>query len=273
MAVGDREKEIWARLQSRMAKWCTTWRDRVNETAVPPEVLRKRQNGRAISNEEVFEALVLAILSNQTDWRTIKKVRPELKQQFDCYDISKYAERTDEQIEALVSWFKEWRAGSQTRRKNLRRLRDTACQLSHETATLDAFFSQCIEQHDNNPHLAVFALGRDSAWKLPGFGPALSAEALRNLGYDIAKPDRHVLRAVGQWGLVDFERWADKSNRRAPHASDYELQLAMDAVRDFAGIIGEQVTFTDSVIRTACAKGGAWLTNEDLKKIAYAPAA
>jgi endonuclease III len=262
-----RKEEIWVRLQSRMTKWCATWRDHVSETAVPSETLRKRMAGSVFSDEEVFEALVLAILSNQTDWRTIKNVRHELKDRFDGYDFREYGKRSDEQIEPLVSWFKERRAGSQTRRNDLRRLRDTAKLLGETNSMLDLHFIRCIEQHENNPHLAVFALGRESGWKLPGFGPALSAEALRNLGYDIAKPDRHVLRAVGQWGLVEFKRWTDKSNRRAPPASDLELQLAMDAIRDFAVAVGERVTFTDSVIWTACAKGGAWLTNDELREI------
>lgn len=265
----DAKRRIWQRLEVRMTDWCESWRDRVNETAVRPHVVSRRRSGVPFSNEEVFKGLILAILSNQTDWRSIQKLNAmELSTRFDHFDVRKYAEKTDVALEELTSWFKDKKAGSQTRRNDLRRLRDTARKLVLFAETgLDSYLQQCIQEKGGKPERAVFAFGRDSPWKLQGFGPALSAEALRNLGYDIAKPDRHVLRAVGQWNLVEFRRWPDRSNRRAPEPTDDELLLGMEAISGLAKAINETVTFTDSVIWTACAKGGAWLTNQELNEI------
>lgn len=265
----DRKRRIWNQLESRLDDWCSTWLDHVNRTAVKPEVIARRRGGGRFSNEEVFEALVLAILSNQTDWRPIQRVRPELSERFDGFDIQAYAEKKDDELDGLVAWFKERKAGSQTRPNDLKRLRETAKKLRQFTSSgLDAFFQSCIEASGGKAESAVFALGGVPRWKLPGFGPALSAEALRNLGYDIAKPDRHVLRAVGQWDFVEFRCWPDRSGTNAPQPSKDELLLAMGAVSDFAKAINKTTTFTDSVIWTACAKGGAWLTNKELKALA-----
>jgi len=78
---------------------------------------------------------------------------------------------------------------------------------------------------------------------LPGFGIALAAEALRNLGFDLAKPDRHVCRAMGSWGLVRFERWNQKGPYTPPLTRPGELVAAMSAVRLLARINKVAVTF------------------------------
>ena len=110
-------------------------------------------------------------------------------------------------------------------------------------------------------------LGTSTEWKLKGFGVPLAAEALRNIGYNLSKPDRHILRAVGSFKLVNFDRWVDKTGIKAPKPSISNLRKAMIAVDKLAKEINEETTFVDSVIWTACAKGGVRLTNEELAEI------
>jgi endonuclease III len=262
MASGDRERAIWERLKSRMAAWCETWSEKVTETAVSEEVLQRRRSGGQFSNQEVFEGLVLAILSNQTDWSRIKKLRgQELSGAFDGFEIEQYAKRTDAEIENLNSWFKERKAGSRTRLNDLRRLRETAQKLiAHHGGWIDSYFSDCIAESGAQPAKAVFEIGGASKWKLPGYGPALSAEALRNIGYDLAKPDTHILRAVRQWELVNF------NSASQPRAE--ELRQAMEAIDRFAAAIQVRCTYADSVIWTACSLRGPHLSDAELKQIA-----
>lgn len=262
MASGDREKAIWERLKSRMEAWCETWPERVNETAVSEEVLRRRQSGGQFSNQEVFEGLVLAILSKQTDWSRIKKLRgQELSGAFDGFEIEKYAKRTEAEIENLNSWFQERKAGSRTRVSDLKKLRETAQKLlAHHGSWIDSYFSDCIAESGGQPTKAVFAIGGAPKWKLPGYGPALSAEVLRNIGYDLAKPDTHILRAVRQWDLVSF--------RSASQPKAEELRQAMEAIDRFAAAIRVRCTYADSVIWTACSVGGPHLSDAELKQIA-----
>ena len=102
---------------------------------------------------------------------------------------------------------------------------------------------------------------------MPGFGIALAAEALRLLGLDLCKPDRHILRAVGAWSLVDFRRWDRKGDFTPPQADTTELRATMLAVRAIARANGLGVSYVNSVIWTAGAVSGARLANEEFKMI------
>lgn len=63
-----------------------------------------------------------------------------------------------------------------------------------------------MDRHDGDPKQVSLSLGLPrNRYKLPSFGVALAAEAMKNLGFDVAKPDRHILRAAGLFGLVGFK--------------------------------------------------------------------
>ena len=111
-------------------------------------------------------------------------------------------------------------------------------------------------------------LGNSRDWKLPGFGIALAAEALRMLGLDLCKPDRHVLRAIGSWNLVQFAKWDEKGAFTAPQARPGELLATMLAVGALAEANGLGVSRANSVIWTAGAVSGARLTNAQFRALA-----
>ena len=47
--------------------------------------------GRTWSDDEVFEALLLAVLSSNTDWSKIERVRAELSDLFSGFSLKSYA--------------------------------------------------------------------------------------------------------------------------------------------------------------------------------------
>src|SRR5690606_25192158 len=144
-------------------------------------------------------------------------------------------------------------------KQGLQRLRTCAEKLDahrRDRGSADSYFTR-LEEQANTPERMAVELGGGGMWKLPGFGVALSAEALRNLGFDVSKPDRHILRAVGTWRLMSFARWPDRSGRNSPAASPQELYSTMLAVKDMARANDESATWVDSTIWTACARGGA----------------
>jgi hypothetical protein len=131
------------------------------------------------------------------------------------------------------------------------------------------YFVEVIRSVGGDPKRAALELGRVGGdWKLPGFGVPIAAEALRNLGFDLSKPDRHVCRAVGSFGLVEFRRWTDRSGTKAPSPRIEEMMKVMAAVESFARGVGVRATFLDNAIWLLCARSGCHLTNEELSALA-----
>lgn len=135
--------------------------------------------------------------------------------------------------------------------------------------TAESYFTSLIHQLDGDPKQAAICLGSRSEHKLPAFGVTLAAEALKNLGYDVAKPDRHVTRAVASFGLVHFRNWSQRDGQAAPSLSSRSSYLAvMRAVEDIASSAGMPVVLVDNAIWLLCAKSGLYLTNPELSDLA-----
>ena len=97
----------------------------------------------------------------------------------------------------------------------------------------------------------------------------MAAEALKNLGFDVAKPDRLVKRAVASFGLVPCANWPDRNGRAAPSFSSSKSLLAvMGAVQDIAAAAGTHVVMVDNAIWLLCAKSGLYLSNPELADMA-----
>ena len=112
--------------------------------------------------------------------------------------------------------------------------------------------------------LAVALGGARSVHKLAGLGVPLVAESLKNIGYDLAKPDRHINRAAVCFGMVEFPRWRDRSARNTPALTEADLLTVMQAMEMFSREVGQFVTFVDNAVWLLCAKSGVWLSNPDL---------
>jgi endonuclease III len=263
------ERCLWHRLQERMDQWNPAWRDQVGGPAAEKSLARRR-NGDPFSDDEIFEGLLLAVLSGNTRWSTVERIQAELTGPFEDFSLPAYADKTDVEVTALVPWFSERKAGSTGLKAGLIRLRDTAALLdrhSRDHGSADTYFLDALREAGGEPEDLAVALGSSKRWKLPGFGIALAAEALRNIGFDLCKPDRHVLRCIAAWGLVEFANWPQASDFTAPKATPAELRQAMYAVREIAEANGAGVSYATSMIWTAGALSGARLTNNELAGI------
>ena len=225
----------------------------------------------ALQNRLLMLAFAVALLSGNTRWERIEAIRAELSEPFVGFDPAAFAARDERWVEQrVIPWFRAHRAGSAGLRGGLLRLREPAAILSGKgphgsaAAFLDAVFAAA----GGSPEQAAMLLGKSKEWKLPGFGIALAAEGLRLLGYDLCKPDRHVMRAVAAWGLVEFARWERKGPFTPPQARPPELLATMLAVRALAEANGLAVTRANSAIWTAGAVSGARLTNAELAALA-----
>lgn len=264
------ERCIWDMLQRRLEAWHPEWRSCIGGPASRYRLAR-RQRGERFSDAEIFEGLLLALLSGNTQWSTVERIHPELAGPFDKFSLGGFAGKSDSEIAALVPWFSARKAGSTGLGAGLVRLRDTAARLAGyaaEYGSADAYFMDALRDAGGEPEDLAVAIGTSKRWKLPGFGIALAAEALRNIGFDLCKPDRHVLRAMGSWKLVDFANWPEESEFTAPKASPAELHRTMCAVREFAQANAVGPSYATSAIWAAGAVSGARLTNAELSSIA-----
>jgi len=205
----------------------------------------------ALPNEAVFEAFAIALISANTRWGGIARIRSDLHEPFEDFSPTRYAAMSDNAIrETVWPWFRERRAASAGLDKRLLSLRQTAAVLAGLDMYRSArhFLEAAYAEAGGSPEGLAMLIGGSPGWKLPGFGIPLAAEALRLLGFDLCKPDRHVLRAMGSWRLVRFARWDRKGKFTAPQARPSEMLEAMLAVRGLAEANGLGVSYANSVI-------------------------
>ena len=262
--------KLWKNIESRLDSELPAWRTHIEDLGQVPAV-RNRSKGKSWTDEEVFEALLLAVLSSDTDWSKIEAIRPDLEKLFSGFSLEAYAGRQEAHVvEKLVPWFKSRKAGSRSQSKNLTLLIETAGILLRHSKALgsaESYFISLRQQHGNDPKQVALCLGVPrSEHKLPAFGVPLAAEALKNLGFDVAKPDRHVLRAVAAFGLVDFRPGG--LNRQPPGPSPARQLKAMTRVEELAKAAGKRVAYVDNAIWILGAKSGLHLTNAGLAKLA-----
>lgn len=266
---------VLQRLLARLDRWDLNWRERVDETAMTDQ-RKRRLEGDPFTNCEVMEAACLSIFSAQVDWRRIQELKEDLRTEFQDYDAALLAGWGDAKIDEVRRWFLSRRAGSQKLKRNLLFIREAAKQFNQmieDGERLDDYFSRKCAEFGHDPIGLAVCLAQPGKMKIRGMGVPLASEFLRNLGYDLAKPDIHILRAAGCFGMIQFRRWIDRSARRKPAASLVELINTMRAMERFAQSVGESTTHLDSIIWTACSKGGAWLTNQELTEIGGARSA
>ena len=268
----DKAQALWHAAVNELDRSYPAWREYIDHMG-QVAAAERREAGNRWNDNEVFEALLRAVLSNNTDWAKVESVLPELGSLFSGYDLQKYAITSESHVhDTLVPWFKNRRAGSMTLRRSLVYLIQAARTLSdwaERHGSADDYFLCAIASRNGDPILGAAEIGRiDSQWKLPGFGIPISAEAFRNLGFDICKPDRHICRAVGAFGFLEFRKWPDRSGTKQPQPDESEMIETMRAIERFATVLGERPTFVDNAIWLLCAKMGPHLSNRELASLA-----
>ena len=227
----------------------------------------------ASEDEEVFEAILLAVLSSNTVSSKVELVQSDLSELFCSFSLESHASLSDAEIDnRFVPWFEARRAGSMTLERNLKHLVRAAQVLSHSSkrnGQADEYFTSLLAQCDGDPKRVALLLGDQGEYNLPAFGVALAAGALKNLGFDVANADRHLTRAVGSFGLVRFKRWRrTPGGRESPDSTSTEKLAVMTVTEGVAVATGQPVVFVDNAIWLLVARDEASLTNSALEEIA-----
>lgn len=267
----DEYVDLWNKicsiLQSKLPEWEKKIADEGQVSAV-----EARERGDEFSDNQIFRGIVKAVLSNSKDWSKIERVLSELNNLFHDFDLGYYSGLSVNDIERdFLPWFSKRGAGSLTMKQNLKRLIKTAQILkdcSQRVGSLNRYLTSLLELNKNDAIALVKQLGSyQSPHKLPALGIPIAAEAMKNVGFDVAKPDRHINRAMGSFKLVHFRKWSDNSKCKAPQCTEIEMIDVMQSMDRFAKHVGVRVVFLDNAIWLLCCKSGLHLSNLQLSRL------
>lgn len=112
-----------------------------------------------------------------------------------------------------------------------------------EYGSIDSYYKKFIEQDKTLKILVKQLADSKSENKFEEMAEALDAEYLKNVGYDIAKPDRHIRRILGSkiLGCSEYE--------------EVPIYEAFDIVAEIAQEINKPVAEVDYILWSYCANG------------------
>ena len=119
---------VWQRVQDTLTDGLSDWRQRASSLGQLQQN-KRRDEKYPFDDDEVFKGLLLALLSNSTDWAVVERAMPALSCQFDNFSLGSYARRSDAQIEGIYQWFKSNRTASVVLRRGLFLLRKAVVRL------------------------------------------------------------------------------------------------------------------------------------------------
>lgn len=166
---------------------------------------REKSNGSYKSKiNDCIRAMVYSYLSSQNEWYRVEEKLDEINDIFYNFNAEKILKQDPEKFKnALLS--EGVKLGTQSTERQMEALFNNIEKLKNiqkNYENVSGYYDEIIGGEDNleGYKLLVKRLSLKSEKyddKIEQMGIALAAEYLRNLGYDIPKPDRHILRILG----------------------------------------------------------------------------
>lgn len=213
--------------------------------------IEKREQGEHFTISDHIRGMVYAMLSSGISWERVEKDIDEstgrilsIDKIFHNYDADTLLSCS---VETLKEEIKVQRlAGISTNNQlkglipdNIRKLK----QWEDTFGSIDSYYKRFIEKDSSYQTLIETLSQSDSENKMKQMSEALTAEYLRNVGYDLAKPDRHVRRILGNSVLACSEQ------------EIVPVFEAMEIVRQIADILNRHVAEVDYILWSYCATG------------------
>lgn len=213
--------------------------------------IERRNKGKRFTLKDHIRAMVYSMLSSGTSWdRVAKDIDPDTKciipadEIFCDYDVERLLVYTTEQLRDAV---KSIGCGTSSTRKQMEAILSNnipqMITMEKENGTIDTYYQKFIEIDSTLKTLIIVLSTSGSIVKLEQMNIALVCEYLRNVGYDIPKPDRHICRILGS----DYLSLSDKKTVPPFEAFDIVVKLAQ--------LTGKPVAEVDYILWSYCAKG------------------
>lgn len=219
-------------------------------TFIKHQIDRRKQGG-TFSIEDHIRAMVYSMLSSGISWQRVEggidndtgKIIP-IDEIFHQYSVEKLMQFSPEELRDKI---KELHCASlQTLAQMKALLEDNIPKLlaiEEQHGSIDNFYQHFINADPSLNTLVLVLSEKNSKYNLSQMGEALTAEYLRNVGYDISKPDRHIRRILGSkyLGCSEFEI--------------VPIYEAFDIVAEIAAELGKPVAKVDYILWSYCANG------------------
>ncbi len=215
--------------------------------------IEKRKRQEQFNVEDHIRAVVYSMLSAGIQWNRVEKYiegcsgeMPLVDKVFYNY-CPEYIEKCNPN--ELLDKIKEMGLASISTRKQMEALIGNGCETGivkimvewgKKHKSIDDFYKDI--GRDNHCTL-IKQLSSNGENKLRQLGPALTAEYLRNVGYDLAKPDRHIRRILGSDYLGCSE------------SKETQFDEAMEIIYKIAEKLEKSVAEVDYIIWSYCADG------------------
>lgn len=211
----------------------------------------KRENGGIFAVRDHICAMIYSMLTSGASWN---RVEPgidfdtgritHVDEIFSMYDVNILL-NTDPM--ELVDKVKAQTLGTQYIKSQMYALIEVNIRqmlsLEKEYGSIDNFYQHFINADASLNTLVLVLSTNDSKYKYAQMGEALIAEYLRNVGYDISKPDRHIRRILGSKIL------GCSNNEIVP------IYETFDIVAEIAKATEKRIAEVDYILWSYCANG------------------
>lgn len=225
--------------------------DKLWENTYIKRQIDRRRAGGEFSTIDHIRAMVYSMLSSGIVWdrvslhidKATKQLAP-IDEIFFQYDPKRLLQCDPER---LTEEIKKLHCASQYTRKQMEALIHTnipkLVQLEKQYGSIDTFYQKYTIEDSTLKTLVKALSSENSDCKLAQMGEALVAEYLKNVGYDIAKPDRHIRRILGSKAL------GCSTHETVP------IFEAFDIVAALAKEMNRPAAEVDYILWAYCAKG------------------
>ena len=166
----------------------------------------RRLGGESFSIEDHIRAMVYSMLSANISWEKMEKEMDEKTGKILAIDeifyqysstilLNSTSEKLADEIKKLgCASFSTRKQMEQLIKKNIPKL----CLFEEKAGSVDGYYQKFIASDGSLKGLIKVLFDLESEDKMGQMGVALIAEYLKNVGYDLAKPDRHICRILGR---------------------------------------------------------------------------
>ena len=220
---------------------------------------KRRAQGGSFDITDHIRAMVYAMISSSISWARVEdSVDLEtgrflsIDEAFCQYDPKQLRKCSPEYLRDRI---KEIGGASQSTLKQMKALLNKNIPKLIEMESIEKHYQRFLAEDPTGKTLVRTLSRSGSPNKMVQLGEALAAEYLRNVGHDIAKPDRHITQILGR-------DWLGCSDRQP--VPPFE---AMDIVAKIAAVLNRPVAETDYILWSFCAKGYGEGNKDDLRAI------